>query len=365
MKITKEIEAIFIFLSTIIGLGVFVLPYTFLKGGFWFIFWFLFWLFSFFIIHLIFAEIIFQTKETHNLPGLAGIYLHKDLKHLVWVFDFFGTLGVFLIYLLAFERFWSVVLEEYTFLAKLIFALFNIYFISRNLKIFAKFETLLGLSIIIFFVFISLWLAFQVNFSNFYLIFQGSKDFFLPYGVLLFAFSGTSAVPLALDVLGRNKEKFVKVNLISLVLVSLIYLFYALSVLGFLGLNVSETSLESLKPFLPLPLFLAILILVTFNIMLVDLAFYLKRGLIFDYNFSQTKANLILIFSILFLLFISPDSLVKIISVISEIFLGFNLLVLTLIYLKLKEKKYFKFNKALIIFISLVFALGILHGTFK
>ncbi len=365
MKITKEIEAIFIFLNTIIGLGVFVLPYTFLKGGFWFLFWFLFWFFSFFIIHLIFAEIIFQTRETHNLPGLAGIYLHQDLKHLVWLFDFFGTLGVFLIYLLAFEKFWGVILGEYSFLAKLIFALFNIYFISRNLKIFAKFETFLGLSIIIFFVLISIWFTFRVNFSNFILIFQDSKDFFLPYGVLLFAFSGTSAVPLALDVLGRNKEKFVKVNFLSLVLVSLIYLFYALSSLGFLGLNVSETSLESLKPLLPFPLFLAILILVTFNIMLVDLAFYLKRGLIFDYNFSQTKANLVLIFSILLLLFVSSDSLVKIISIISEIFLGFNLLILNLIYLKLKEKKYFKFNPILLGFLSLTLILGILHGIFK
>jgi len=365
MKISKEIESIFIFLSTIIGLGVFVLPYALLKGGFWFIFWFIFSFISFFIIHLLFAEIIFQTKENYNLPGLAGLYLHKDLKNVVWILDFFGMLGVFLIYLLAFERFWSVVLGEYTTLAKIIFTLFNLYFISKNLKIFAQFETVLGLSIILFFIFISFWFSFHINFSHLSLIFQGKKDFFLPYGVLLFSFSGTSAVPLVLDLLGRNKEKFIKVNLISLALVSLIYLFYSFSTLGFLGLNISETSLESFRSFMPLPLFLVILLLVTFNIMLIDLAFYLKRGLIFDYGFSQTRANLILIFSILLLLFISSDSLVKIISVISEVFLGFNLLILNLIYLKLKEKKYFKLNSFLIFFISFIYFLGILHGIFK
>ncbi|GBD34611.1 hypothetical protein HRbin35_00347 [bacterium HR35] len=364
MKISKEIESIFIFLSTIIGLGVFVLPYAFLQGKLWFIFWLGFWFIVFYIIHLIFAEIIFQTKEKHNLPGLAAIYLHPNLKHLVWIFDYFGMMGVFWIYLLSLEKFWGTIFPDKTFLVKLIFVFFNLFFITKNLKIFAGFETILGISIIFLFLIISFWFGIKADINNFTNLFNFQGDFFLPYGVLLFAFSGISAVPLVFDLVGKEKEKFRKINLFSLVLVTSIYLFYSLSIIGFLGNKTSEISLDVLKPFIPLPLFLFILILVTFNIMLVDLAFYLKRGLQADYGLSERRTNLILIFSILLLLFLPANSLIKIISLISDVFLGFNLLILNLIYLKLKEKKFFIFPKFLIIFISLILFLGMIYEIF-
>lgn len=364
MKKFVELESIFIFLSTIIGLGVFVLPFTLKESGLWFFFWLIFWLICFYFIHLIFAEILFQTKEKHNLPGLAGIYLHPLAKHIVWIFDYFGMIGVFWIYILALENFWTTIFPNYGFLIKLFFVLFNFYFISRNIKIFAKFEAVLGSLIIIFFILISIWLSFHFKFQNLDVI-KNFKNFFLSYGVLLFAFSGTSAVPLVLDLLGNNKEKFKKINFLSLILVSLIYLFYSLTTVGFLGKNVSEASIDSLRPFLPSFIYLLILILITFNIMLVDLSFYLKRGLIYDYKIKPLFANLILFFSIFSLIFLPQSSLVKIISLISEIFLGFNLLIINLIYLKLKEKTYFKIPPIFVILISIIFLFGMIHGIFK
>jgi len=366
MKIifSKEIEAIFIFLSTIIGLGVFILPYTLKVSGFYFFLWLFFWFFVFYLIHLIFTEILLQTPEKHNLPGLAEIYLHHRAKHIVWIFDFFGMFGVFWIYLIALTKFWGTIFPDKVFLIKLIFVIFNIYFISRNIKIFAKFESILGSLIIIFFLGISFWLILNINPKNFTEILS-FKNFFLPYGVLLFAFSGTSAVPLVLDILGKDTKKIKKINFISLFLISLIYIFYSLSVIGFLGPKTTEASVDALKPFIPLPLFVSILILITFNIMLVDLAFYLKRGLIYDYKLSPFLANIIINSLIFFLIFLPESSLVEVVSLISEIFLAFNLLIINLIYLKLKNKIYFKIPSLVVIAISLIFLLGIIHGIIR
>ena len=365
MKISNELKSFFIILSTIIGLGVFVLPYTFSKSGYYFIFWLIFWILAFLIFHLIWGEILFQTEEKHNLPGLAGIYLHPKLKHLVWIFDYFGMLGVFLIYFLALSKFWSLIVPLNPLIIKLVFALFNIYFLFKNLPIFARFETILSLGIILVFLIISFSLLPKFNFQNFQNAFLNTEEPILPYGILLFAFAGTSALPIVYDLIGKDKKTFLKVNFYSLLAVALLYLIYSFSVVGFLGLNVSEESLQSLSPYFSKLFLISAVLLVTLNITFVDMAFYLKRGLIYDYKLSPKIANLILAFSILILIFFEPKNLVSLIGLVSNIFLGFNFLITNLIYLKLKNKNYFKLPSFLIIFLSLILTLGIIYGIFK
>jgi len=362
MKVGNYLKAYFVVLSTIIGLGVFVLPYTFSQSGFYFWLWAIFWFFIFLILHLLFGEILFQTEKKHNLPGLAGLYLHPYLKHLVWIFDYFGILGVFSIYFLALGKFWLLILPLNPLIIKISFALFNIYFILKEMPIFTRFETVLSLSILALFLVISFFLLPHIDLGNISLALKNSRDPFLPYGILLFAFSGTSALPIVYDLLGKDRKKYFTINLLSLFTILVLYLVYAFVVVGFLGFNVSEESLQSLSPYFPKIFLVSAIILVTLNITFVDLAFYLKRGLIYDYGLSKNLAHFIISLSILLLAFWEPLSLIPLISLVSEIFLGFNLLVISVIYLKLKEKIYFKIPVLFVILLSLIFILGIIHG---
>lgn len=363
MKINNELKAFFVLISTIIGLGVFVLPYTFSQSGYYFLFWLIFWIFSFLILHLVWGEILFQTKEKYNLPGLVSIYLNPKLKHLVWIFDYFGMIGIILIYFLVLADFWTLILPIPRILIKILFFLFNIYFIFKNLQIFAKFETFLSLSIIFIFLTISFSILGNFNFENIKIALNQSKNIFLPYGILLFSFFGTSAVPIVYDLIGKNKKSYFIINLLALLTVGLLYLIYTLTVVGFLGTNVSEESLNNLKSYFPKIFFILAILLVTLNITFVDFAFYLKRGLIYDYKISPTLSNLILAFSIFPLVFFEPSSnLVDLISLVSNIFLGFNLLIILLIYLKLKKYEYFNLPKPLIFLLIFIFLLGIIYG---
>ncbi len=364
MKISNNLKAYFIIVSTIIGLGIFVLPYAFSVSGYYFFFWLIFWFLAFFILHLIFGEILFQTKENHNLPGLSALYLHPKLKHLVWIFDYFGMLGVFLIYFIALEKFWSLITPLNPLLIKLIFAFLNIYFLLKDLPIFARFETTLSLGILFVFLIISGSLAFNFNLENLKIALLNVKDPLLPYGILLFAFAGTSALPVVYDLIGKDKKSYLKINFFSLLTISLIYLIYTLVVVGFLGINVSEESLQSLAPYFSKIFLISTVLLVTLNITFVDMAFYLKRGLIYDYNLNPKLANIVLIFSILPLAFLKPFGLIKVIDFISSVFLGFNLLIITLIYLRLKQKEYFQLPNFLVVVLALIFILGIIYGIF-
>lgn len=364
MKIFNELKAFFIILSTIIGLGVFVLPYTFANSGYYFFIWLFLILTIFLIFHLIWGEIIFQTKDKHNLPGLASIYIHPKLKHIVWFFDYFGMIGVFLIYFIALAKFWSLILPINSFVIKFLFALFNLYFLFKNLQIFSRFEMALSLGIIFIFLGISFNLLPYFEFQNIKNAFFNTQEKILPYGILLFSFSGVSALPLVYDLIGKNKKIYFKVNFYSLLGITCLYLIYIFSVVGVLGLKVSEESLQALSPYLSKLFLLLAVVLVTLNITFVDMAYYLKRGLIYDYKLSSKIANIILAFSIIPLIFLESQNLIKLISLISEIFIGFNFLITTLIYLKIKNKEYFKLPKFLIIIISIILFLGIIHGIF-
>lgn len=362
MKISESFKAYFIIVSTIIGLGIFVLPYTFWQSGYYFIFWALFLTILFFILHLIFGEILLQTKEKHNLPGLAGIYLHPLAKHLVWIFDFFGMLGVFLIYFIALAKFWTLILPINPLFIKIAFALFNLFFIFKDIRLFSQIETFLSIGIFIVFFLIILIIAPQFNLENFKLALKNNFQPLLPYGIIIFALSGTSAIPFVVDLVGKNKKVFWKVNLFALITIILLYFIYAFVVAGFLGSNITEESLQGLSSYLPkFFLFLAV-IFVTLNITFIDMAFYLKRGLNYDYGLSPKIINFIMFFSILPLAFFEPLNLISLIDLISEIFLGFNLFILCLIYLKLPKKEYFQLPKLLVIFITLIFLLGIIYG---
>jgi amino acid permease len=364
MKISNELKAYFIIVSTIIGLGIFVLPYSFWQSGYYFFFWLIFWFFAFLILHLVFGEILFQTKEKHNLPGLAGIYIHPLMKHIVWFFDYFGMLGVFLIYFIALVKFWSLILSLNPLVIKILVAFFNLYFIFKDLRVFSQMESILTIGILIVFSLIVFMILPNFNFQNIRLALKNDFQPILPYGILLFALSGTSALPIVFDLIGKNKKTYLKINFLSLLTVILLYLVYIFAVVGFLDGEVSEESLQSLAPYLPKSFLIFSVLFVSLNITFIDMAFYLKRGLIYDYKISPKIANLIMFVSILPLAFFEPFSLIKLINLVSEIFLGFNLMVLLLIYLKLKTKEYFILPNFLILILALIFLLGIIYGIF-
>ncbi|GIW66218.1 MAG: hypothetical protein KatS3mg095_0116 [Candidatus Parcubacteria bacterium] len=91
----NNLISILILVSTIIGLGIFILPYSALKSGIYFYFWLLVIPILYFILHLAYGEIIFQIQEKHNLPYLVSKIINPKLKIPVWLIDIVGLTMVF------------------------------------------------------------------------------------------------------------------------------------------------------------------------------------------------------------------------------------------------------------------------------
>jgi len=363
MKISSDvIIGTLILTSTIIGLGVFTLPYTLISSGIYFYFWFLFIPFIIFIFHLAYSEIIFNIEKRHNLPQLVSLIINKKFKLPLWFVDYFGLICVFLVYLLFMNNF-LIKIFGVDFDFKLFITLFIIFLIFFEENIFSKIDAIISFLLILLFIFISFYFLSYINLNRYFKI--DNLNFWLPYGILLFSYSGYHSLQLVYDLVKKNKGKIIIVNIFSLIIVTLIYLLFTLSIVGSLDKNkISEISLLSIIDFLPLYLkiIISILFLISIITTFVSLAFYLKRGLILDFRIKKFLAWLIVSLSIIIISFFNYDSLVKIVSLIGDLFVGFNILVILLCYLKLKEKKFFIFPSWLISLIIILIIVGWFNG---
>ena len=106
-------EAIAVLIGTIIGAGVFTLPYVAVHSGLattliWLI------IVSFIItyLHLAFGEIVLRTKQDFRLPGYVGHYLNSSAKRFILLITFFTFSFSLLIYLLLGSQFLRVMLNS-------------------------------------------------------------------------------------------------------------------------------------------------------------------------------------------------------------------------------------------------------------
>ena len=75
------LKALSVFLGTVIGVGIFGLPYVALKAGFFVtVFYFLFMVLIAVSIHFLYAEVALGTKGIHRLPGYVEKYLGEKWK---------------------------------------------------------------------------------------------------------------------------------------------------------------------------------------------------------------------------------------------------------------------------------------------
>ncbi|MGC8981903.1 MAG: hypothetical protein ACP5JU_03075 [Minisyncoccia bacterium] len=361
---SKILESIFLIVSTIVGLGMLILPYAFLKSGIYFLIWFFILITGIFILHLIYSEIIFQIEKKHNLPGLASSIIDKRLKIPVWVFDFWGMEFVFLAYLMALSKFTNIIFQFNPFFIKPFYSIFVIIIIFLSLDPFIKIESSLAFFEILFPIFLSFYLLPKIDLKNLNFNFGNPV---LSYGIILFSLAGYSSLQMVYDLIGKDKDKFLKINLISILIIGITYLLFTFSVAGVLGKNISEETLTSLSKILNPYIFLIILVLTSLSIIttFVSLAFYLKRGLIDDFNLNPYLSWFLVSLPIITFSFFHSESLANLASFIGSIFIGLNLIIIFVSYLKLKEVKYFKIPKYVVKFLIFLLGIGWFIGLIK
>ena len=351
-----------ILLSTVIGVGVFALPFVLVKSGLaWYIFWSIFWLLTLSLFYLIYLELLLKSGGRVNFPGILANFIKPIFRFVGWLLDII-TYGVtLLLYLLVVSEFIPELIPMNPLLAKIIFSLISFVFVVFNLKIFSRLEAFLGILII----FLTLYFAYFGFTQGTFLSISFDNKPLAAYGPLFFALSGISAVPVMYDLLKDKKKFFITTSLTYFIIV-IIYFLFALGIVYLTSGNVDEMSLVTLKKYLKPQVFNLSIVLLLINIFttFIEMLYYLKRGLQNEFNFSSSLSNIFILFFIIFLSFLPKFHFLSLIEFLGNFSLSLETLFLSYIYLKLPREKV-AIPKIVIIFLSVFILIGFIHGIIK
>jgi tyrosine-specific transport protein len=232
----KLLQATSVLMGTIIGVGTFGIPYAFSRSGIAIGMAYLAVLtLVILLMHLSYGEIALRTSEKHRLVGYAEKYLGKAGKAFATVMILSISCTLFA-YLLVGGDFLHLLLGRVANLpatawSMLFFAAMAV-FVLADFKAGAPAEFAMNVVLLSLFVVIILRTIPDISFSSMPL--ANYTNIFLPYGVTLFALSGSAAIPELRDVLGGD-SKIRRVIIVGTLIPAALYACFALGVVGTLG----------------------------------------------------------------------------------------------------------------------------------
>lgn len=365
---SARLEALGLLVGTIIGVGVFALPFVFFQAGFLLgaIELFLLTL-AVLAIHLMYGDVALSTDRPHQLPGYASLYLGEKWKRPVTFISTLGLLGALIAYVILGGSFVEN-LAQYLFgsampgIGFLLFLIlgFIVFFYDRLMAV--EVESVLTLFLIATLALL-VTLGFQSGETK--PLFEVRLDnFALPYGVILFALAGTSVIPRVRQVLPGNGGGLGGVIIFGTLIPAFLYFLFAASVIMASAPMVSRESVSGLIATLG-PGVVALGSLVG---VLATVTSYIGVGLTFksllrdDSKFSPVMAWLVVSLLPPSLVLFGISDYIRVIGLMGTFMVGVEGLLIIKIWRSLPAPRIFRKSFAGSSYVlAAVFALGVLY----
>ncbi len=240
----KLLAATFTLVGTVIGAGILGLPYVFSQSGFFIgLFWLLFLGIILLYVNLALGEITLRTRKIHQLPGYAETYLGKKGKNFVLTAFGFAAYSAMLAYLIGEGQSLSQLFTgglNYAIYFGIGFWILMTFMLHEGLRGLRKIETIGVLGIILIILVLFGYYFPQINANNFN--YMNPEKSFLPFGVVLFALLGFTAIPEMRRIL-KNKEHLMKKSIYYGKFIPVVlYILFAFTFVGILGLDVPQVA---------------------------------------------------------------------------------------------------------------------------
>ena len=289
-------EAVAALIGTIIGAGVFALPYITAKAGLGISFIWLIGLAAIVTyIHLAFGEIVLRTKEEYRLPGYVGHYLGLAAKKFLLITNFL-TFGLsFVIYLILGSKFLSILLAPYHIAEMhLVLGLWIILsaIILLDSKAAARINFYISFALVGLFILLFFSSTPYIDKANFIFSTGMPWQWILPYGIFLYALIGFSAIPEAIKI-GReglmSGKHFKKVIILGSLVPVLLYGLFIIGVVGATGKFTTQEAISGLSNILGFKITIlgALLGLAAVATSYLIFGSYLKNSFRCDYGWSK------------------------------------------------------------------------------
>jgi len=366
--------AVSILIGAIVGVGVFGIPFSFAKAGF--LSGLLFLVFMGFLslaVNLIFGEIVLRTKGIHQFIGYVKIYLGSGAKTLASFAWFLSIYGALLAYIIISGSFlFNIFIPQFyndPFRYSIWFFVFVSLAVLAGLKTVARFEFFM----VFFFIFV-LSLIFilgvpKIELENLTALFN-QEFWFLPYGILLFAYAGFSAIPTQREILKGKTDILKKAILAGSLIPMVLYLIFAVLIMGISGEATSPDVVSGLIDFFD---YRIIFLVSLFGILAITtsflaLALALVETFRLDYGFKRLNAWILTCFIPFFLFLFGVRNFIEVISLAGSVAIGIEGVILVMMYKKVKklgtrEPEYsLNFHPWLLNIIVILFAIGTIYA---
>jgi len=332
-----------VLVGTMVGVGIFGIPFVFSKAGFWVGFSLLIFIgFITLLLNLMYGEVVLRTHQEHQITGYTDKYLGLWFKRSIFFSVALALYSALLVYIVIAGEFLNNILSSVFYASPTSYSL--IFFIVLALLILGGIKRiswvelfLMGLFMVVVVLIFGIGVS-KISLSN--LTSVHPEFWFLPYGVLLFAFAGFSAIPIQRDILRGQEYNLKKSILLAVILTGALYLVFAFTVLGISGSSTTPDAISGLYEFLGGKIiFLGSLfgiLAVTTSFLMLGSAFLEMFRL--DYDIKRKWAWLLVVIPPLVLFLGGLRTFIDIISLAGSVAIGLEGIVLTFVYIKSKSK---------------------------
>lgn len=358
-------EAVALILSATIGAGVLGIPYAVSKVGLGVgLFYIVFLGLLLMTLNLLVGEVVARTKGEFQLVGLARKYLGKWGGYFMTALNYLMAFGILVVYIIGEGNILANVFGGDPFKWAILFFVLGSVMVMIGLETVKTAELILSMVILVIVLLIAGLSAPHVRFEN--VVYSNWVNLLLPYGVILFAFSGASSIPEAHAILKNRDSDFKKAIIIAGSIAIIAYALFTLAVVGVTGTATTEIATVGLGAVAGKAIFLFGNLFAIFAMGTCFLmgGVALKDSLRWDYKMSNIPATLLVCGIPLIIFLLGMRSFIAAIDIVGGVFISLEMLVLVLIYYRakslghLKPSKY-KLHYAWLLIVPLVIALTV------
>lgn len=339
------LKALATYTGTIIGVGIFGLPYVAMKAGFFVVLvYFVFLVGLSIAINNLYGEIACDTHKLARVPGYAEEYLGIKVKKFSFVVSSLVLIGALLAYLIIGGEFLYLLAKDFLGgsapLYILLFFAAGALFIYRGIKSISLFEfMMLGvfLVLLIFFFIMAVpsikiehLTTFDLRFITF------------PYGVILFSLGGMALVPEVKEMVERDRKKLKKIIYLGVIISALCYLIF---IVAFLGSGGPQTTKNAISGFVSVAGPKIILVgyvlgLITTFTSFITIGLTLKKMLVYDFKIREKLSWFMACFIPLVIYFLGVRNFLDVIGLTGAFLLGIESTLIIFIYKNFIKKRF-------------------------
>jgi len=327
---SRGLPATLLLIGTIVGVGMFGIPFVMREAGFLTGAFLLALLTAVILaVHLAYARIVLATPTVHRLPGYVRLYLGPIPALVAALSNVLGLGGALLAYVVLGGAFLGSIAHYFlpgvpASAGPMLFFVFGFLVLLRGLRFEGLANAVLTIGLVGGVIGLALALPHREAFGS--LLTFGSFSVAAAYGVILFALDGAAVIPNMRMILGRATERLRPTVIIGVLVPAALYLVFAIAVITATGAGTTPDAVSGIavrfgEPFLLIGALIGFLATIT---SFIGLGGALEEMLVSDLRIRRRRALAGMAGAVLVLYLLGVNDFLVIIGVVGAFAIGID-----------------------------------------